>query len=151
MLQLSVNDIRECVPREGTGTSNARKTVLWTVFSGSSARKTLRWRVFSGSSARKTLQWRVFSENGPAGPCRTGRQTPVDGAGRPLGTGNRGQGTGNREQGTGTVAAARSDESIGTESATAAFPVPSASVLRIPQYHRTLSCNSQCDEKCVLA
>ena len=48
---------------------------------------------------------------------------------------------GNREQGTGTAAAARSDESIGTESATAAFPVPSASVLRIPLYQRTLSCN----------
>ena len=29
-----------------------------------------------GSSARKTAQWTVLRENGPAGPRRTGRQTP---------------------------------------------------------------------------
>ena len=44
------------------------------------------------------------------------------------------------EQGTGIVTAVRSDESIGTESATAAFPVSSASVLRISLHQRTLSC-----------
>ena len=44
--------------------------------------------------------------------------------------------------GTGIVAAARSDESIGAENTATAFPVSSAAVLRIPQYHRTLSCNS---------
>jgi hypothetical protein len=43
-----------------------------------------------------------------------------------------GEGAGNREQGTGIVAAARSDESIGTENTATAFPVPSAAVLRIP-------------------
>ena len=59
--------------------------------------------------------------------ARTGRQTPVDGAGRPLGTG--------------IVAAARSDASIGTENTAPAFPVPSTRVLRIPLYQRTLSCN----------
>ena len=65
-------------------------------------------------SARKTVQWTVFSEMGPAGPW---------------------------EQGTGIAAAARSDESIGAENMATAFPVSSAAVLRIPQYHRTLSCN----------
>ncbi len=53
----------------------------------SSARKTVQWTVFSGSSARKTVRWTVFSENGSADPCRWGRQTPVDGAGRPLSMG----------------------------------------------------------------
>jgi len=46
-----------------------------------------------------------------------------------------------REQETRIVIAVRSDESIGTESTTAAFPVSAASVLRIPLYQRTLSCN----------
>jgi hypothetical protein len=46
-----------------------------------------------------------------------------------------------REQGTGIVAAARSDESIGTENTATTFPVSSAAVLRIPLYQRTLSCN----------
>jgi hypothetical protein len=57
--------------------------------------------------------------------------------------GNREQGTGNREQGTGIAAAARSDESIGAENTATAFPASSAAVLRIPQYHRTLSCNKK--------
>jgi hypothetical protein len=46
-----------------------------------------------------------------------------------------------REQGAGIVTATHSDESIGTENKATAFPVPSAAVLRIPLYQRTLSCN----------
>ncbi len=45
---------------EGTGTSSARKT--------------LQWSVFSGSSAWKSVQWTDFSENGSADPYRWGRQ-----------------------------------------------------------------------------
>ena len=47
--------------------------------------------------------------------------------------GEREQTTGNRQQGTGIVTTVRSDESIGTESAAAAFPVP-------------LECVSKCRE-----
>jgi hypothetical protein len=39
------------------------------------------------------------------------------------------------------VTAACSDESIGTENTATAFPVPSASVLRIHLYQKKLSCN----------
>ena len=40
------------------------------------------------------------------------------------------------------VTTARSYESIGAENTATAFPVPSATVLRIPLYQRTLSCNN---------